>query len=196
MTVIAAYNTGEGVYIGCDGRATAGGQITRDNVNKIIHGVGRHGHISVAVCGSAGLLDLIRIHAADLIFSDEAIREFCDKMGVFLEAALWERSKSTEGGPSWWDLGLLLTNGADLYEIDGGLTFELLVAGRWSTKGTSAEADGAMWAMEKAERPPSECVWSALTAAARFRVNCGGRLRLYYVKPGGVVSDVGRLGLA
>ncbi len=190
MTIVAAYNAPDGIYIGCDSRETSGGFILLDDTPKVFHGLGLNKDILVGISGARKIEKLVTGGLRQTVLDDDGLERFCRQLRDDLELQLWERDKSDVGGPPLWNLSLVLTNGTVLYEVGGTLGIREIPLGGITTIGASYEADGVLWAMKQLEKSPAFCVWTALRAACRFRSSCGGVLRVYRIEPRGFVSMI------
>ena len=173
MTIIAGLLTDDECFLAADTQATRGG--------KAIEWPRKYEQVgNVWFVASAGFIpyeivsETLQPHATGplsnnvMAMADALRKRFREDLG-------WELSQHAAGGPSCLDFGLLLTDGASLWSIDGTLLASQVSKGRIDFDGTSELAEGAFAAFQRVEAPwpPEKLIEECLRVECEISVYCG-----------------------
>jgi len=167
MTIIIALAHEEGVTIGSDRLWVAGGDALKcDEPKWTIN----EGGLSVGLSGSPYLAEEIGEAGANRKNPSVLCSILRDRLR---EVEHWPGEVLSGGRPPAWDLNLILTDGADVWEVGASLFPMSYPREQPVAVGSGYQyALGAM--LECKPLLPKEIVWAGLCAAINYDTCCGG----------------------
>lgn len=168
MTCCAAFLAADGAYLATDGVGFRGERLERTFGRKAVEDRGVTVLVSGAAAGFAAVADVLDSYAYGPRTPLD-VSVFAADVAEALETRFgWPGSFSGDGEPKHWDLNLLVTDGASLFEVDGYLWARRVPSDAFAAVGAVHFACGAAYAARAAGVGPEKLVRLALEAQIHY----------------------------